>query len=80
MITLAERIAAVFDHLGLDQAFVATQTASPAPHLSLTPEAFAPLGDRLLLITGDSGVPADIVNAAMAALPRAAISNQAVVA
>ena len=65
MITLAERIAAVFDHLGLDQAFVATQTASPALHLSLTPEAFATLDDRLLLITGDSGVPADTVNAAI---------------
>lgn len=85
--TVAERIAALLDRLGLDRVFIATQMPGDIadfclaqPHrvggLALVvasriePDAFRALADRLLVITGDSGVPAEAAARAAMALAR----------
>ena len=84
--TVAERIAALLDRLGLDRVLIATQMPGDIADFCraqpqrvgglalvvasrIAPEAFGGLADRLLVITGDSGIPAEAAARAAAALP-----------
>ncbi len=74
--TVAERIAALLDRLGLDRAFIATQMPGDIAEFCLAqphrvgavalvvasriePDAFRALANRLLMITGNSGIPSE---------------------
>ncbi len=88
MLSVADRLGALLDHLGLARVFLATQMpgdiagfCSSHPERvaglalviasRINPAAFAPLGDRVLVMTGESGIPTDTAEAAAPGMPAA---------
>lgn len=87
-LTVADRIRALFDHLGLDRVFIATQMPGDLAGLCraapdriagmvlvvasrVDPGPLAPLGDRVLVLAGDSGIPCAAADAAAPGMPAA---------
>lgn len=88
MASLADRLVALLDHLGLDAAAFATQIPGDLgdlcnlhPHrvagavlvvpVRLDAQPFAAVADRLLIVTGETGIGRPMADAAVAALPGA---------
>ena len=88
MTSLADRLAAFFDHLGLDRAFMATQMPGDIAGFCRTesdrvagvclvipsrinPAAFTPLGERVMVLAGESGIPTDTADATAPSMPDA---------
>ena len=87
---LADRIAAVLDHLGLERVFIATQLPGDISAFCnndpdriaglalvvpsrITLADFTALAERLLVVTGDSGIPAETAAAIETGLPRSRV-------
>ena len=88
MTSVAERLDALLEHLGLNQVFMATQMPGDIAEFCakrpervsglalviasrINPAAFAPLGDRVMVLAGESGIPTDTADAAAPGMPDA---------
>lgn len=88
MTSVAERLDALLEHLGLERVFIATQMPGDIAEFCaarpdrvaglalvvasrINPAAFAALGDRVMVLAGESGIPTDTADAAAPGMPDA---------